>query len=171
MANPIAPRPTRGLPFVVRIVGGVLVVGIVIGIGLVAQRLTDDDFVLPDRVGGLAADDSAKGREFNERNSDHLSDAYDAEAVTRRYGFDSESPLLVTAVRADSGPPVPNSFEDRHELVEDGDVTCLVTDERRASPVLCQRAGGELTVRVLGSGEPDVDDIVDATNDVWEELS
>jgi hypothetical protein len=168
---PPPPAPSR-LPFVFRILGGIVVVAIVVGIGLVAERLTDDDLVLPDEVGGLAADDSAESREFEESNSSILSEAYDdAEAVTGRYGLESEVPLLVTAVRAESSPPVSAWFDVQHEWVVDGDVACAVTEKRRTSTALCQRTRGELTVRVFATGQLDVDEIVDATNEVWEELS
>ena len=213
MAEPTPQRSTHGLPFVVRIIGGILVVGVVVGIGLWAERATDDDLELPDRVAGIDADDSdaalesldadrrdrarTQAEETNDFNSDRLSEAYDgAEAVTRRYGLltRADQTLLVTAVRAESGPPVPLAFDDpetlglaaaRNELVDEGDVTCLVT---RANPpvadeegvdsgdlapttVLCQRTSGDLTVRVLANGEVDADDVADATDEVWEELS
>ena len=107
----------------------------------------------------------------------------------RLYGRESDSPLVVTAVEAESGPPLPTGFDDPealglsaplNELVDDGDVTCLVTrnptpaDEGDDDPapvaVLCQRTHGDLTVRVLGTQEPDLDEVVDATDEVWEEL-
>jgi hypothetical protein len=169
---PAPPRAGSRLPFVLRIVSGCVVVAVVVGIGLVAERLTDDDLVLPDEVGGKAADDSAPGRKFEDSSSSILSEAYDdAEAVTRRYGLESEAPLLVTAVRAESSPPVSAWFDVQHEWVEDGDVTCAITEERRKSTALCQRTSGELTVRVFATGQLDVDEIVAATNEVWDELS
>jgi hypothetical protein len=160
------------MTFVARIVGGVVLVAIVLGIGLWAERQTDDDLSLPDEVAGLAIDDSTEGRDFAKANSAGLSDAYDgADAVTGRYGTgESESKLLVTAVRAKSGPPVPEWFGERNDVVEEDDVACLVTNGRRAT-ILCQRTDGDLTVRVLGGKGSDAGELVDATNEVWEELS
>jgi hypothetical protein len=211
--EPSTPPASSGLPFAVKIIGGIVLVGIVVGAGLVARELTgDDELTLPDELGGLAADDSDaaleeldaedRGRarelaeQFYQYNSEQLSRAYDgAEAVTRRYGLllNADATLLVTAVRADSGPPLPVSFDDPerlhlsaplNEVVEDGDVACLVTRQRppvagsdptdeelAPDSVLCQRTGDDLTVRVFGSGQPNLDDLVDATNDVWEELT
>jgi hypothetical protein len=212
MAEPAPERASGGLPFVARIVGGIVLVALVVGVGLWAERLTDDDLALPDRVAGIDADDSdaaldaldPEGRErarddseeVNEFNSEQLSEAYDgAEAVTRRYGVlaDTDLTLLVTAVRAGSGPPVPVAFDDperlglaapRNELVEKGEVTCLVTranppsadaegggDDGAPVSALCQRSDGDLTVRVLGNGEVDVDEVADATDEVWEDVS
>ncbi len=209
-----APQPpppaATGLPFVAKVIGGLVLVAIVVGIGLLARAVGDDELTLPDRVGGLNANDSDAAldgipedkRQLSrdnscasyEYNSEKLSDAFDgAEAVTRVYGtIDGDSSLTVTAVRAETGPPLPVTFDNpellglaapRAELVGEGDVTCLInrdpaprtdgepTEEDLApSTVLCQRSGGDLTVRVFGRSEPDLDDVVDATNDVWDEL-
>lgn len=212
-APPSATPTRRGMPSVLRVIGGCLVVVLVVGVGLAAERFVDDDVLeLPDRVAGVDADDTdavldelgADARDraradleaFYEFNDEQLSEAYDgAEAATRRYGLlsDATLQLLVTAVRAESGPPVPVSFDDpealglaaaRSELVEEGAVDCLLTranppradeeaEEEDLAPVvvLCQRSGGDLTVRVLGTNEPDLDAVVDATDEVWEELS
>jgi hypothetical protein len=189
--GPTPPVGRTGLPFVLRILGGCLVVAIVVGAGLAAERfISDDDLELPDEVGGLAVDDSERARDLYDYNDERVSDAYDgADAVTRLYGRESDAPLVVTAVEAESGPPLPTGFDDPealglsaplNELVDDGDVTCLVT--RNAEPadgdddpapvaVLCQRTHGDLTVRVLGTQEPDLDEVVDATDEVWEELT
>ncbi len=121
-----------------RILGGCLVVAIVVGAGLAAERfISDDDLELPDEVGGLAVDDSERARDLYDYNDDKVSDAYDgADAITRLYGRDSDAPLVVTVVEAESGPPLPTGFDDPealglsaplNELVDDGDVTCLVT--------------------------------------------
>jgi hypothetical protein len=56
MADPTTQRSTGG--FVARIAGGIVVVAVVVGIGLWAERATDDDFTLPDEVAGLQADES-----------------------------------------------------------------------------------------------------------------
>ena len=196
MSEPAAgatpPVSGTGLPFVLRILGGCLVVAIVVGAGLAAERfISDDDLELPDEVGGLAIDDSDRARDLYAYNDDKVSDAYDgADAVTALYGRESDSPLVVTAVAAESGPPLPTGFDDPealglsaplNELVDEGDVTCLVTrnptpaddgaDASEPVAVLCQRTHGDLTVRVLGTQEPDLDTVVDATDEVWEELS
>jgi hypothetical protein len=170
MADPTTQRSTGG--FVARIAGGIVVVAVVVGIGLWAERATDDDFTLPDEVAGLQADDSADSREFADANSERLSEAFDgADALTARYG-NAELGILVTAVRAESGPPVPAVFGGNQEWVEDGEVTCLVTSSRKgAGSTLCQRNDSDLTVRLLVQGGPSLDVLVDATNDVWEELS
>jgi hypothetical protein len=164
------------MTFVARIVGGIVLVAIVVGIGLWAERQTDDDLALPDEVAGLAIDDSAASREFADNNSEGLSEAYDdAEAVTALYGPapGPGSQLLVSAVRAKAGPPVPSLFTKDHDWVEEDDVQCLVSHVRkRSDSILCQRRDGDLTVQVLASGpDAEVDDLVDATNDVWKELS
>jgi hypothetical protein len=196
MSEPAAEATPRasgtGLPFVLRILGGCLVVAIIVGAGLAAERfISDDDLELPDEVGGLAIDDSDRARDLYDYNDDEVSDAYDgADAVTALYGRESDSPLVVTAVEAESGPPLPTGFDDPealglaaplNELVDEGDVTCLVTrnptpadegdDASAPVAVLCQRTHGDLTVRVLGAQEPDLDEVVDATDEVWEELS
>jgi hypothetical protein len=209
--SPQPPPPAAsGLPFVAKLIGGFVLVAIVVGIGLVARAVGDDELSLPDRVGGLNANDSDaaldgipedkrklsrdNSRASYEYNSEKLSDAFDgAEAVTRVYGtIDGDSSLTVTAVRAETGPPLPVTFDNpevlgtaapRFELVDEGDATCLVgrnpaprtdgepTEEQLApSTVLCQRSGGDLTVRVYGVSEPDLDDVADATNEVWDEL-
>ena len=186
------PVSGTGLLFVLRILGGCLVVAIIVGAGLAAERfISDDDLELPDEVGGLAVDDSDKARDRYDYNDERVSDAFDgADAVTRLYGRGSDSPLVVTAVEAESGPPLPTGFDDPealglsaplNELVDEGDVTCLVTRNPRSAEdgadapapvaVLCQRTHGDLTVRVLGTQEPDLDTIVDATDEVWEELT
>lgn len=174
MAEPEAPASKNRLPDVARIVGGLVVVAIVVGIGLWAERMTDDDLALPDKVDGLAMDDSPDGHDFARFNSDHLSEAYDdADAVTARYGVGTDTTLLVTAVRAKSGPPVPASFGEDDEWVEDDDVTCLVTHfAERPDAVLCQRDDGDLTLRVVAlAGDLKADDLVDTTNEVWEDVS
>jgi len=175
MADLSTQRSSGGLQFVARIVGDILLVAIVVGIGLWAERLTDDDLALPDEVGGLAVDDSAAGREFADTNSEGMSKAYDdAEAVTALYGRDPGSQLLAIAVRATSGPPVPTVFTEDQDWVEEDDVQCLVSQLRkRSDSILCQRQDGDLTVQVVASGPdaPEVDEIVDATNEVWEDLS
>jgi hypothetical protein len=183
MSEPAAeatpPVSGTGLPFVLRILGGCLVVAIIVGAGLAAERFLSDD-------------DSDRARDLYDYNDDEVSDAYDgADAVTALYGRESDSPLVVTAVQAESGPPLPTGFDDPkalglaaplNELVDEGDVTCLVTrnptpaeegDDDASAPVavLCQRTDGDLTVRVLGTQEPDLDEVVDATDEVWEELS
>ncbi|HWM73537.1 MAG TPA: hypothetical protein VNQ53_07345 [Nocardioides sp.] len=190
--GPVPPVSRTGLPFVLRILGGCLVVAVVVGAGLAVERyISDDDLALPDEVGGLAVDDSNKALDLYDYNDERVSDAYDgADAITRLYGRDSDSPLVVTVVEAESGPPLPTGFDDPealdlsaplNELVDKGDVTCLLTrnaqpaDEGAGDPVpvavLCQRTHGDLTVRVLGTQEPDLDTVVDATDEVWEELT
>jgi hypothetical protein len=174
MAEPEAPASKNRLPDVARIVGGLVVVAVVVGVGLWAERMTDDDLALPDKVAGLAMDDSPDGRDFAHFNSDYLSEAYDdADADTARYGIGTDTTLLVTAVRAKSGPPAPAAFSDHDEWVEDDDVTCLVTHfDERPDSILCQRDDGDLTVRVVAlAGDLDVDDLVDTTNDVFEDVS
>jgi len=203
---PAPPSAPSRLPFAARILGGVVVVAIVVGVGLVARELTGgDELDLPVRVGGMNADDSAKDLPEEthdnilagaEHNSEEFSRAFDgAEAVTRTYGSLEDMRLTVIAVRADAGPPLPVGFDDpellgtaapRNELVEEGDVTCLLTrsappaadgdgdpteEELAPTAVLCQRTGGDLTVRVFAVSEPELDDVVDATEDVWDELS
>ena len=42
---------------------------------------------------------------------------------------------------------------------------------RNRSPYCASATDGDLTVRVLGTQEPDLDTVVDATDEVWEELS
>jgi len=199
---PPPPAPSR-LPFVFRVLGGVVVVAIVVGVGLVARELTGgDELDLPDRVDGLPAADSDAGLEGldpdrrnairddletgYEYNNEEYSSAYDgAEAATRIYSDpDMDRRITVVAVRANSGPPLPVQFDDpelsgatapRNELVEEGDVTCLLGrgDPADAEPVgiLCHRTGGDLTVQVLATVEPELDDVVDATEEVWDELS
>jgi len=191
-AGPTPPASRAGLTFVLRILGGCLVVAIVVGAGLAAERyISDEDLELPDEVGGLAVDNSAKARDLYDYNDERVSDAYDgADAITRLYGRDSDAPLVVTVVEAESSPPLPTGFDDPealgleaplNELVDEGDVTCLVTrnpgppEEGSGDPapvaVLCQRTHGDLTVRVLGTQEPDLDKVVDVTDEVWEELT
>ena len=164
------------MAFAARIVGGIVLVAVVVGIGLWAERQTDDDLVLPDEVAGLALDDSAAGREFTDTHSAGLSEAYDdAEAVTALYGPDSDpgSQLLVSAVRAGSGPPAPEVFTKDQDWVEQDDVECLVDHVRkRSDSILCQRRDGDLTVQVVAAGpDAEVDVLVDAANEVWEDLS
>jgi len=159
-----------------RIVGGIVLVAIVVGIGLWAERQTDDELALPDEVAGLPVDESPNGSEFAQAISERLSEAYDdADSVVGRYRErGGEFQLMVTAVRAKSGPPVPAFFSANHDWVEDDDVVCLLTHEtQQTKSILCQRDDGDLTVRVfaLGSESLDADDLVDATNDVWEDLS
>ncbi len=174
MAEPNAPATRSRSGDLARVVGGLLVVAVVVGIGLWAERLTDDDLALPGKVAGLAIDDSATARDFTEANSKQLSDAYDdAEAVTARYRS-GKVQLVVTAVRARSGPPVPGMFTANEDWVEDGEVTCLVAHpSKRPDTILCQRGSGDLTVRVLSPGSKvlDLDAVVEATNDVWEDVS
>jgi hypothetical protein len=159
---------------VARIVGGIVLVTLVVGIGLWAERQTDDDLALPDEVAGLAVDDSAASREFADTNAEGLSEVYDdAEAASAIYGSVPGSQVLVSAVRAQAGPPAPGIFTEDTEWVEDGDVQCLVSHARKSDSVQCQRRDGDLTVQVLASGRdsPDLDALIDATNDVWEDLS
>jgi hypothetical protein len=172
MAEPKAPASRNRLPDVARIVGGLVVVAIVVGVGLWAERMTDDDLALPDKAGGMTANDSAEVRSFVDANSKRLSAAYDgADAVTALYGHDLNIGMVVTAVREKSGPPVPAVFSKNQQWVEDGDVTCLVTRSAKAAgSTLCQRADGDLTVRVFVNGRPSLDSLVDATNDVWEDV-
>jgi hypothetical protein len=133
-------------------------------------------------------------RRAYEYNSEQVSRAFDdADAVTRRYGEPDDEWFLVTAVRAETGPPLPAIFEDpviqgvavpRAEIREEGDVICLVNrnspppanrtpTEKELVPtgVLCQRSGGDLTVRVYSGNRPDLDRVVDATEEVWDELT
>lgn len=172
MSEP-APERTHGLPFVARVVGGFVVVALVVAIGLLAERGTDDDLALPDEVAGRSLDTTSAGRELAAANSAALSEAHDgAEAAAALYGDDSEAAILVTAVRADSGPLVaPVTGESEHR-VEDDDVTCLVAPAPEGpGTTQCQRAHGDLTVRVVAPGRPDLGPLVEATNDVWEDLS
>jgi len=199
------PHPPAGsrVRFVLRIVGGCVVVAVVVGIGLVARELTGgDELDLPDRVDGLPAADSDAGLEGldpdrrsairddletgYEYNNEEYSSAYDgAEAATRIYRDpDMDRRITVVAVRENAGPPLPVQFDDpelsgatapRTELVEEGDVICLLgrgnpTDDEPVS-ILCHRTGGDLTVQVLATSEPELDDVVDATEEVWDELS
>jgi hypothetical protein len=156
---------------VARVVGGLVVVGVVVAIALWAERATDDDLELPDRVVGWSTDDSAQVRAFVETNDERLSEAYDgADAATAVYAGDLR--VLVTAVRAAGGPPVPALLGDDQRWVEDDDVTCLVTDPPKGDrSALCQRDDGELTVRAYAEGTTDVDTLVGITNDVWDEVS
>ena len=63
-------------------------------------------------------------------------------------------------------------FADDEDWVEEDDVQCLVTHFAKGPIRPCQRTDGDLTVQVVVSGPvAEVDDLVDATNDVWEELS
>lgn len=173
MAEPKAPTSTSRAGDVARILGGVVVVAAVVGIGLWAERATDDDLALPDQVVGITANDSAEARALAESTSDRLSDAYDgADADAALFGPDSKLGMLVTAVRAESTAPVPGVLTENHELVEDGAVTCLVTEAKNGpGATLCQRSGRDLTVRVSVQGRPHLEVLVEATNDVWEDLS
>lgn len=174
MADPNPPATTSRTGDVVRIIGGLVVVAVVVGIGLWAERMTDDDLELPDEVAGLALDDSAASREFATTNTDGLSEAYDAEAASAVYGSEPRSKVLVSAVRAKAGPPVPTVFTKDHEWVVDDKVHCLVFHQQKGiDSIVCQRGDGDLTVQLLTStpGELELDGLVDATNDVWEELS
>ena len=164
-------EPTR-VGSVLRVIGGCVLVGIVVGAGLWAERATDDDLALPDEVSGLAVDDSSEAREFAAANSARLAEAYDdAEAVSATYE-DGDTRVLVTAVTVRSGPPVPAVIGADQEWVEDGEVTCLAGKGTGSDgPILCQRDGGDLTVRTYAEGGADVDTLVDITNDVWEDLS
>jgi len=160
------------LPDVARVLGGLVVVAVVVGLGLWVERLTDDELELPDEVLGLTVDDSSAARDVAETNSERLSDAYDgADAATAVYASDDESGIVVTAVRAETGPPVPPVFADDQGLDEHDDVTCLVTRGERTGPTLCQREGGDLTVRVWTEGATDAGDLADVADEVFEELS
>jgi hypothetical protein len=162
-----------GLRSVARVVGGIVLVALVVGIGLWAERQTDDDLVLPDEVAGQGLNETQAARELAKANSAALSEAYDgAEAVAGLYGHDTKVGMLVTAVRAESGPLVPAVFSENQEWVEDDEVTCLVTPAPKgAGSTQCQRDDRDLTVRLVLRGRPDLDTLVDALNDVWEELS
>lgn len=162
---------SNGFGDVARIAGGIVLVAVVVAVALWAERATDDDLELPDRVAGWSQDDSAEVREFAEANNDRLSEAYDdADAVTAVYAGDLR--VLVTAVRAASGPPVPAVLGDNQEWVEDGDVVCLVTEPAEDEPsTLCQRDDGDLTVRAYAEGTTDADTLVSLTDDVFEEIS
>ena len=170
-AAPSYGEPTR-VGSVLRVVGGCVVVAIVVGIALGAERATDDDLELPDEVAGMAVDESPEAREFAEANSERLSDAYDgAESVSATYE-DGETRVLVTAVAARSGPPVPAVLGDDQDWVENGEVACLVSHGTEdEGPILCQRDDGDLTVRVYVEGGGDVDTLVEIADDVWEDLS
>ncbi len=162
------------LPFVARIVGGIAVVAIVVGIGLWAERLTDDDLVLPEEVAGLTEAPTGEASELLDAHRKGIAEAYDAEAVAALYGTGRASQLLVTAVRAQPGPLAPAAFAEDQDRVEDEAVTCLVTPQRkRADSIICQRGDGDLTVQLfnLGSKQLDLDAIIDATNQVWDDLS
>jgi hypothetical protein len=173
MSEPTPQRSTHGLPFVARIVAGVLLVAVLVGVGLWAERLTDDDLALPDEVGGEALNDTAAGDELAEVNATALSEAYDgADAVAALYGKDSEAGVLVTAVRAGSGPLVPPVHSGSEHWAEDDEVTCLVTPAPEGPGVTqCQRDDHDLTVRLVVRGRPELDPLVEAVNEVWEDLS
>jgi hypothetical protein len=162
-----------GLPFVARVAGGIVLVALVVGIGLFAERQTDDDLALPDEVGGIAVNESAKVQDYARATSAGLSEVYDdADAVAAVYGKNTKTGLLVTAVRAESGPLVPPVPSESEHWIEDGDVTCLVTPAPKGpGSTQCQRVDGELTVRVVVRGKAETDDLVDATNEVWEDLT
>ncbi len=198
-------EPTR-LGSVLRVVGGCVVVAIVVGLGLWVSMQDDDGFTLPDRLAGRDAVDTdaalekvpegereglrAEMRDAAETFAEQLSDEHDgAEAVFRSYGSLAADGLveggtfIAQAVRDESDPLVvtPNppgtpEFVSTQELMEDGDVTCVVLtipSEPGPLSVSCQRTESELTVQVfaLGPNGPGVDTVVDATNDVWEDLS
>jgi hypothetical protein len=162
-----------GLPFVARIVGGIVLVAMVVGVGLWAERQTDDELALPDEFGGEPLNDSEVGQAIAEANDAALSEVYDgADAVAAVYGEDTKTGLLVTAVRAGSGPLAPPVFSESEHWIEDGDVTCLVTPAPKGpGTTQCQREDSDLTVRVVVPGKPDLDPLVEATNDLWEDLS
>ncbi len=161
------------MAFVGRIVGGIVLVAMVIGIGLWAERLTDDEFALPDEFGGLVANDSDEVRTFAAAHRAAISEAYDgADALAAVYGPNTKIGMLVTAVRAESGPLVPQVFSQSEDWVEEDDVTCLVTPSRKGpASTQCQRGDGDLTIRVVVRGRPDLSPLVDAINEFWEELS
>jgi hypothetical protein len=140
----------------------------------------------------LSRDRAREAREFHEMiyayNNKHMSESLDgAEVATRRYGNGNEILMTVMAIRSELNPPIPDFFIEPEsidlerpvdEMVEDGPVTCRVhrnfstrEGEDEIASIFCQRSSGSLTVRVLANFEPDVDDVVDATDEVWEELS
>lgn len=162
-----------GLPFVARLAGGIVLVAIVVGTGLWAERQTDDELALPDELGGQGLNDSAVARAIAEANSSALSEAYDdADAVAAVYGPQTRTGMLVTAVRAESGPLVPPVFSDSEHRIEDDEVTCLVTPAPKGpGSTQCQREDGDLTVKVVVRGRPDPDRLVEAINELWEDLS
>jgi hypothetical protein len=196
-------EPTR-LGFVLRVVGGCVVVAIIVGIGLWARGLGDDEFALPDRLAGRNALDTDAAlqhlpegereeireevRESARTFTEQLSDDHDgAEAAFRSYGVLDEQGALeggtlnAQAVRDGSDPlvatPNPPGMPESaasEELVEDGEVSCLVLQPpARPKPfmVTCQRTDDELTVLVFGTEGAEVDTLVDAVNEVWEDLS
>jgi len=173
MADPTTSPASGGLPFVARIVGGIVVVAVIVGIGLWAESRTDDDLALPDRVAGLAEAPDELARELVGPHSKGVAELYDADAAATLYGTEPDSQVLVTAVRAESGPLAPAVFTEEQDWVEDDDVACLVTHQRKGpDSVICQRGDGDLTVQLFNLGSDlDVDTIVDATNDVWDEVS
>jgi len=174
MSEPTPEPPAHGLAFVVRIVAGILLVAVLVGVGLWAERLTDEDLALPDEVGGQALNSTDVGRDLAEANSSALSEAYDgADAVAAVYGKDTEAGMLVSAVRAESGPLVPPVHsESEHRVEDDDDVTCLVTPAPEGpGSTQCQRDDADLTVRLVVAGSPDLDPLVEAVNEVWEDLS
>ena len=96
MSEPAAGDATRQrdrAPFVLRILGGCLVVAIIVGVGLAAERfISDDDLELPDEVGGLAVDDSDRGaRPLRLQRRARSPRRYDgADAVTALYGRETD---------------------------------------------------------------------------------
>ena len=123
--------------------------------------------------GGLTANDSDEVETFAAAHRAALTQAYDgADALAAVYGPNMRLGLLVTAVQAESGPLVPPVFSESEHWIEDDDVTCLVTPATKGpGSTQCQREDTDLTVRVVVRGKPELDPLVDAVNEFWEELS
>ncbi len=129
-------------------------------------------------------------------NSEGWSEVLDgADADTRTYvdpEAQDQQPTAVIAVAADAGPLIPEpGFVDPEQLgfalpqverITDGDVECLLTrnqppragtdyqpDQAAPDAHLCQRRGGDLTVRVRSTSS-DTDAVVDLVDAVWDEL-
>ena len=129
-------------------------------------------------------------------NSEGWSEVFDgADADTRTYvdpEAQDQQPTAVVAVAADAGPLIPEpGFVDPEQLgfalpqverITDGDVECLLTrnqppragttyqpDQAAPDAHLCQRRGGDLTVRVRSTSS-DTDAVVDLVDAVWDEL-
>ena len=129
-------------------------------------------------------------------NNEKAAELFDGAQVATRIYVDVDDDyrqVTVIAVEADAGPLLPSTGFPDPDLIgyalpsvewsSHGDVECLGNrvsppqagtdyDEEDAEidAVTCQRRTGSLTVRVSGNGTP-LDDVVELTDDLWDEVS
>lgn len=199
----------RSRNFVFGLVASLATIALAVGLLFVVDAAADDEIELPDKVGDLVALDTEaafpggqppqaveRRREADDVNAAGFRDAFDGAAADARVYLDPEDAdgdvISVVAVAADAGPLLPlEDFVDpeqigfalpQTELVDDGDVECLVyrvsppragtdyqPDQAEPDAVHCQQHSGSLTVRARSNGG-DLATTVAIVTDVWDEL-